>query len=42
MSRAIRKHDRKDVVGCWKGPQKTFFGVMKGTKKYIKNDRGAK
>jgi hypothetical protein len=26
VSRAIRKHDRKNVVGCWKGPQKVFLG----------------
>jgi hypothetical protein len=26
VSRAIRKHDRRSVAGCWKGPQKVFLG----------------
>jgi hypothetical protein len=38
VSRAIRKHDRKNVVGCWKGPQKVFLGwwkVPKNTSRII-------
>ncbi len=33
VSRAIRKHDRKDVVGCWKGPPKSVFGGNEGYQK---------
>jgi hypothetical protein len=32
--RIIGKH-RKDIGGCWKGPQKFIFTVMKNIKKDI-------
>ncbi len=29
------KHGKREVEGCWKGPKKISFEMMKGTKKDV-------